>query len=84
MNTLIINEKGQIELPEDLLHHLGLRPGDELVTEKLPNSRIELSVFKQTGKISDVFGCLKAKRDGQARSIEEINKIIAHGWAGKR
>jgi bifunctional DNA-binding transcriptional regulator/antitoxin component of YhaV-PrlF toxin-antitoxin module len=70
MNTLIINEKGQIELPEDRLRHVGLDPGDELIAEKPPDGRIELSVFKPTRKISDAFGCLKAKREGRTLSIE--------------
>jgi hypothetical protein len=83
MNS-ISNAKGQIELSEDLVQHLGLRPGDRLVAEKLPDSRIELRVFKPTGNISDLFGCLKAKREGRALSIEEINTIIVDGWAGKR
>jgi hypothetical protein len=84
MNSAVINAKGQITLSEDLVNHLGLRPGSKLVAEKLPDSRIELRVFKPTGKISDLFGCLKAKRKGRTPSIEKINKIIADGWAGKR
>jgi hypothetical protein len=84
MNTLVINTKGQISLSEDLVSHLGLRPGEKLVAEKLPDNRIELRAFKPTGKISDTFGSLNAKRNGRALSIEEMNKIIADGWAGKR
>ena len=36
-----------------------------------------------TGKISDAFDFLK-KKDRLSLSIEEINKIAARGWAGKR
>jgi hypothetical protein len=36
-----------------------------------------------TGKISDVFDFLKRK-NGPTLSIEEMNRIAARGWAGKR
>jgi hypothetical protein len=39
---------------------------------------------RPAGKISDVFGYLKTKRKGRTLSIEEMNEIIADGWAGKR
>jgi hypothetical protein len=51
---------------------------------KLPDGRIEVRAARPTGKISDVFGSLKAKRKGKALSIEDMNEIIARGWAGKR
>lgn len=35
------------------------------------------------GKISDAFGVLKRK-GGISLSIDEMNEIIAQGWAGKR
>jgi len=52
--------------------------------DKLPDGRIEVKGARPTGKISDVFGSLKAKRKGRALSIEDMNAIIARGWAGKR
>jgi hypothetical protein len=38
---------------------------------------------RPAGKISDVFGLLK-KKNGPTLSIEEMNKIAASGWAGRR
>jgi len=35
-----------------------------------------------TGKISDVFGILPPP-DGPALTIEEMNDVIARGWAGE-
>jgi AbrB family looped-hinge helix DNA binding protein len=84
MSKLTITAKGQVTLRKDVLDHLGVHPGDKVDVEKLPDGRIEVKAARPTGKISDVFGLLKAKRKGRALSIEEINQIIAKGWAGKR
>jgi hypothetical protein len=48
----------------------------------LPQGRNELGA-RPTGKISDTFGSLKRKGN-PSLSIEEMNEIIANGWAGKR
>ena len=83
MSKLTVTAKGQVTLRKDLLEHLGLRPGERVSVEKLPDGRIEMRAARPTGKISDVFGSLKRK-GGPTLSIEEMNKIIADGWAGKR
>ena len=83
MTTLTVTAKGQVTLRRDLLEHLGVKPGDKIVVEKLPSGRIEVSAPRRTGRISDLSG--KLKRPGQPTlSIEEMNEIIADGWAGKR
>ncbi|MGH6738654.1 MAG: AbrB/MazE/SpoVT family DNA-binding domain-containing protein [Bradyrhizobium sp.] len=84
MSSIIVNAEGQIVLSEDIVRHLGLRRGDKLIADKLPGGRIELRVFRPTGNISDVFGCMKLKKGGRPLSIDELNEIIADGWAGKR
>ena len=84
MSTLTVTTKGQVTLRKDVLDHLGVHPGDKITVNKLPDGRIEVSAAKPTGKISDVFGSLKAHRKGRSLSIEEMNKVIARGWAGKR
>ncbi|MEO8319465.1 MAG: AbrB/MazE/SpoVT family DNA-binding domain-containing protein, partial [Bradyrhizobium sp.] len=66
------------------LEHLGVHPGDKITVHKLPDGKIEVTAARPTGKISDVFGSLKTKRKGRALSIEEMNEVIARGWAGKR
>ena len=84
MTTLPVTAKGQVTLRKDLLEHLGVQPGEKISVEKLPNGRIEVKATRPAGKISDVFGYLKTKRKGKVLSIEEMNEIIADGWAGKR
>jgi len=83
MNTLTVTAKGQVTLRKDLLKHLGVHPGEKIAVDKLPDGRIEVKAARPTGKISDAFNFLK-KKNGPSLSIEEMNKIAARGWAGKR
>ena len=83
MATLTVTAKGQVTLRKDLLQHLGVHPGERIAVDKLPDGRIEMKAVGPTGSISDVFDLLKRK-NGPSLSIEEINRIAARGWAGKR
>lgn len=82
MTALTVTAKGQITLKRDLLAHLGSRPGGRVSVSKLPDGRIEVRAERPKGKISDAFGLLK-REGGPRLSIEEMNEIIADGWAGK-
>jgi AbrB family looped-hinge helix DNA binding protein len=84
MSTLTVTAKGQVTLRKDVLEHIGVQPGEKISVEKLPDGRIEVKAAGPTGKISDAFGYLKAKRKGRSLSIDDMNRIIARGWAGKR
>jgi AbrB family looped-hinge helix DNA binding protein len=83
MSTLTVTAKGQVTLRKDLLKHLGINPGEKITVDKLPDGRIEVKAARPSGKISDAFGLLRRKR-GPFLSSEEMNKIAARGWAGKR
>lgn len=83
MSTLTITTKGQVTLRKDLLEHLGVHPGEKVAVEKLPDGRLEVKAVRPSGKISDAFDFLK-REGGPSLSIEEMNEIIADGWAGKR
>jgi len=82
MSMLTITAKGQVTLRKDVLSHLGVRPGDKISVEKLPDGRIEVKAAP-SGRISDVFGFLK-RENGPSLSIDEMNQVSAEGWAGKR
>jgi AbrB family looped-hinge helix DNA binding protein len=84
MSTLTVTAKGQVTLRKDLLEHLGVQPGEKITVDKLPDGRIEVKAARPTGKISDAFGFLKSKRKGRVLSIEDMNDIVARGWAGRR
>jgi AbrB family looped-hinge helix DNA binding protein len=84
MSTLTVTAKGQVTLRKDLLEHLGVQPGEKITVDKLPDGRIEVKAARPTGKISDAFGFLKSKRKGRVLSIEDMNDMVARGWAGRR
>jgi AbrB family looped-hinge helix DNA binding protein len=83
MTTLTVTAKGQVTLRKDLLRHLGVQPGDTIAVEKLPDGRIEVRAARPAGDISDIFNILH-KKGRPALSIEDMNRITARGWAGKR
>ena len=83
MTTLTVTAKGQVTLKKDLLQHLGVGPGERIAVEKLPGGRVEVRAARGAGRISDVFGLLRRK-GGPRLTIEEMGKIAAEGWAGKR
>ena len=68
MSTLTVTAKGQVTLGKDLLEHLGVRPGERIGVEKLPDGRIEVKAARPAGKISDSFGSLKNKGEGRSLS----------------
>jgi AbrB family looped-hinge helix DNA binding protein len=80
--TLTVTAKGQVTLRKDVLSHLGIKAGDKLTVENLPDGRVELKAARRTGKISDAFNFLK-REGGPVLTIEEMNEIIAKGWAGE-
>ncbi len=83
MPKLTITSKGQVTLRKDFLEHLGAHPGDKLTVEKRPDGRIEVYAERMGKPISDLFGIMRPK-DGVSLSLEEINRAIEDGWAGKR
>lgn len=83
MATLTVTAKGQVTLRKELLDHLGVRPGDKLSLDKLPDGRVEIKASRPSGAITDAFGLLK-RPGGPILTIEEMNTIAARGWAGRR
>ncbi|MBV8119824.1 MAG: AbrB/MazE/SpoVT family DNA-binding domain-containing protein [Alphaproteobacteria bacterium] len=80
--ALTVTAKGQVTLRKEVLRHLGVGPGQKVEVELLPDGRVELRA-KNEGSIEDFFGC--AHRPGtKPLTIDEINEIIAEGWAGIR
>jgi AbrB family looped-hinge helix DNA binding protein len=82
MSLLTVTAKGQVTLRKELLQHLGVQPGEKVSVDKLPDGRIEVKAVRPSGKISDAFGLLKSD-NGPVLSIEDMNRIIADGWAAK-
>jgi antitoxin PrlF len=81
MTTLTITAKGQVTLKKELLRHLGVKPGQKIEVDALPDGRLAISPARPMGSIEDFFGVLAGKTDKVA-TIEEMNEAIAQGWAG--
>ncbi len=83
MTTITVTAKGQVTLRKDLLKHLGVRPGDRLEVDRLPDGRIEVRAARPGGRIEDAFGMLH-RADAPSLSLADIERIAGEGWAGKR
>lgn len=42
MATLTVTERGQVTFRKDVLQHLGIRPGERIALDKLPDGRVTL------------------------------------------
>ena len=82
MTTLTITAKGQVTLKKDVLRHLGAGPGDRVDVALLPEGRVRLSAAGPSGSIDDFIGTLSDPPVPPV-SIDEMNRIIADGWAGR-
>lgn len=82
--TQAITAKGQVTLKRDLLHHLGIKPGERVDFEKLPGGELRIRAARPTGTIDDFLHSLDGKvKLKKPLSIEEMNEIAAAGWAGQ-
>ena len=80
MTTLTVTAKGQVTLKKELLQHLGVRPGQKIEADKLPDGQIIVRAIDDTENISAFVGSL-IKNKTKSKSVEEINEIAAQGWA---
>ena len=83
MATLTVTARGQVTLRKDVLQHLGIRPGEKIELDLLPDGRGILKAARLSGTIDGFVGLL-AGRTNKVATIEEINAAIAQGWAGKK
>ncbi len=83
MATLTVTERGQVTFRKDILRHLGVKPGEKIELELLPEGRGVLKAAQPAGSIDGFIGIL-AGRTKKIASIEEINEAAARGWAGKK
>jgi AbrB family looped-hinge helix DNA binding protein len=79
MYTATVNSKGQITIPAEVRKDLGLKAGDWVWFYK--GERGEYILRHKTGSIMDVKGMLNWT--GKPATIEEMNEVIAKGWAGQ-
>jgi bifunctional DNA-binding transcriptional regulator/antitoxin component of YhaV-PrlF toxin-antitoxin module len=82
VTTLTVTARGQVTFRKEVLQHLGIKPGEKIELDLLPDGRGVLKAARQTGTIADFIGVLA----GQAKkvaTVDEINAATAQGWSGK-
>lgn len=81
---LTVTAKGQVTLKRDLLHHIGVEPGERVDFEKLPGGELRVRAERPVGTIDRFFHALDGKiRTERPLTVEEMNEIAAAGWAGE-
>lgn len=82
MTTLTVTARGQVTFRKDVLQHLGIKPGEKIELDLLPDGRGVLKAARPSGSIDGFVGLL-ASRTSKIATIEEINTACAKGWAGE-
>jgi bifunctional DNA-binding transcriptional regulator/antitoxin component of YhaV-PrlF toxin-antitoxin module len=82
MTTLTVTARGQVTFRKEVLQHLGIKPGEKIDLDLLPDGRGILKAVQRVGTIDDFVGLL-AGRTKKVASIAELNEASARGWAGK-
>ena len=81
MTTLTITARGQVTFRKEVLQHLGIKPGEKIELDLLPDGRAELKAISQKGSLRKLAGFLKGKTNGKVLTIEEIGAAIAYANA---
>ena len=83
MTILTVTSRGQVTFRKEVLQHLGIKPGDKIELDLLPDGQGMLKAARPAGTIDSFVGLL-AGRSKKVATIEEINAAVAKGWAGKK
>jgi AbrB family looped-hinge helix DNA binding protein len=83
MTTLTVTTRGQVTFRKEVLQHLGIKPGEKIELNLLPDGRVSLKAARPTGSMAGFVGLL-AGRTTKVATIEEINEATASGWAGRK
>ncbi len=82
MTTLTVTTRGQVTFRKDVLQHLGIKPGEKIELDKLPDGRVTLRAARPSGSIDGFLGLLAGK-SSKVATLDEINQAASDGWAGK-
>jgi bifunctional DNA-binding transcriptional regulator/antitoxin component of YhaV-PrlF toxin-antitoxin module len=84
MATLTVTARGQVTFRKEVLKHLGIKPGEKIELNLLPQGKAELKAARRMATIESIFGFLKGKGNGKVATVEEINEAIAKEGAKAR
>ena len=82
MATLTVTARGQVTFRKEVLRHLGIKPGDKVELNLLPDGRGMLKAAGPSGSIEGFIGFLSGRTDKVA-TIEEMNAACQKGWSGE-
>ena len=80
MTTLSVTARGQVTFRREVLQHLGIKPGEKIELDLLPNGRAVLMAAVPSASITGFIGLLSGK-NSKVATIEEISDAAAKGWA---
>nr|WP_295465876.1 AbrB/MazE/SpoVT family DNA-binding domain-containing protein [Mesorhizobium sp.] len=83
MATLTVTAKGQVTLKKELLQHLGVKPGQKIEVDTLPDGQLAMKAAPRKGSWEEIYGLLAGKT-GKIATVEEMNEAIRQGWAGEK
>lgn len=81
MAILTVTSRGQVTLKKEVLQHLGIKPGDKIELDLLPDSTGVMKAAQPKASIAGFVGLL-AGRTEKVATLEEINDASAKGWSG--
>ncbi|CCD28809.1 Putative Transcriptional regulator Abrb [Candidatus Glomeribacter gigasporarum BEG34] len=81
MTLLTVTSRGQVTFRQEVLKHLGVKPGEKIELDLLPYGRAELKSVQQKGTFRALHGFLKGKTSGKRLTIDEINTAISEAGA---
>ena len=83
MAILTVTAKGQVTFKKEVLQHFGIKPGEKIELDLLPDGKGLVRAAKPQGTIAGFAGMLQG-RSSKVATIEEINDAISDGWAGRK
>jgi antitoxin PrlF len=81
MTILTVTARGQVTFRKDVMHHLGIKPGEKIELDKLPGGPSALRAAKPPGTIDGFLG-LVAGKPKKVATLDEISEAASAGWAG--
>lgn len=77
MITLTVTARGQVTFRKEVLQHLGIKPGERIELNLLPNGGAELRAVPQKASFRKLHGFLKGKTNGKVLTTQEMDEAIA-------
>ena len=74
MKASTVTTKGQITIPQEIRHRLGVKPGDRVRFRELENGVV---IERQDNRVEAPFGAFKAK---QGATLAQMATQTRKGW----